>query len=202
MSKLNDKEIVALYQNIGLIFGNKYKLDEISVMTPIYAKWTYAEMVAALNVYAQESKFYPKPADLIAVAKRLREENNAAKAEEYRASLRYDEHGNRLYDCPYCQDGGYMHVMTKDIDFYTSCVHKHPMSHEALKRRGKFRLRLPRYEVDAELHWDKVRLAMVADDVKSVPEVREEQSRKIKQMGMAGWSGRGQTQSLFDDLPF
>lgn len=188
---MRNDELLKLYDDINIIFGAKYKTDDLAVLAPIYRDYGFAEMRQALTMYAQDAKFYPKPADLIAIAKENRQEAAIRKYQEEMANVKYDSNGERIYRCPYCKDSNYMFVRTEEWCGGAPCLHTRESARKSLQTKGYFTFKLPWMKQFYKIRFDGFEMVQVDMPVKKVVAAP---ARK---------SYAGQPQVMFDfDLPF
>lgn len=140
---MRNDELMKLYDDINTIFGSKYKTDDLAVLAPIYRDYGFAEMRQALTMYAQDAKFYPKPADLIAIAKENRQEAAIRRHQEEMAKVKYDSNGEQIYRCPYCKDSNFMIVRTEEWGGAVPCLHTRESARKALQTKGYITFKLP-----------------------------------------------------------
>lgn len=133
-----NKTLAALY--------NKSFADEgeLVILFELYQPYSLREMQAALKEYMRNKSFYPKPAELIRIADENRRNTRRAEMEEAAKAIRYDSNGRRIYECPYCQDSGYM-IVDDDMLYppsATKCICQNVIKSAEYKRNGRVRLRL------------------------------------------------------------
>ena len=190
---MRNDELVKLYDDINIIFGSKYKTDDLAVLAPIYRDYGFAEMRHALTIYAQDAKFYPKPADLIAIARENRKEMAIQRHMEEMSKIKYDSYGNQIYNCPYCQDGNYMLVRTEEWCGAVPCLHTRENARNKMRTQGYISFRLPWMDRSYRLVFNGGEMVQ-ANLPEAKPSKPKAQSHKVE------------AQVLFDtdmfDLPF
>jgi len=167
---MNAPEILKLYDDACKLYGKqKMLVEDVRIFEPLYQQYSLAEMQAALNTYAENGKYFPKPVDLINIAKNARYDKAIEDQRRQAEQIRYVG-GEPVYNCPYCQDSGYMEVCLPDKAYpslMATCVHNKPNALARLRKEGRFHFKSR--NVDEVLVWIPAR-RLFAPEGSCVPE--------------------------------
>jgi predicted Zn-ribbon and HTH transcriptional regulator len=137
-------ELMKLYEFIYLAYNFREQPtpQEIDYLYPLFEKYTYKEIKAAAEQHIHNMVTAPKPAHLIKLAEKNRQQRELLQAAEKAKTIRYDSEGRQIYNCPYCKDSGYMIV--DDDEIYspsaTRCICQNPIKKLELEQNGRVRL--------------------------------------------------------------
>lgn len=137
-------ELMKLYEFIYLAYNFKDKPlpQDIEMLYPLFEKYSYDEMLSAVKEYSVKALSPPKPAHLL----RLADENRSRQRlqSQINKTVRYDSLGRQLFDCPFCQDSGYMLLDLNDIYGLSAfkCICRDPSKKARLLDQGKVTLKL------------------------------------------------------------
>lgn len=158
MSKsITADEVVVLYRQIARVysrFAQPSSIEAAQTIASVYKGYSLKELSDAFMSYARQEKDPPTPATLLKYAQDARYNYNMSHALDT-SGFRYDSNGNRLYNCPYCQDTGYMWVKVPEeqLEFLTPCVHNRESALLKVKRGGSFGMTVKKWNFRERLKW-------------------------------------------------